>query len=30
VYDTGRLSPRHEGAVAWFQGRIATALGGVS
>jgi choline monooxygenase len=26
IYDTGRLSPRHEGGVAWFQGRIADAL----
>jgi choline monooxygenase len=26
IYDTGRLSPCHEGGVAWFQGRIADAL----
>lgn len=25
VYDTGVLSPRHEGGVAWFQARIAAA-----
>ncbi len=27
VYDTGVLSPRHEDGVAWFQARIAQALG---
>lgn len=27
VYDTGRLSPRHEGAVAAFQGWVRAALG---
>ena len=26
IYDVGRLSPRHEDAVAWFQARIATAI----
>ena len=26
VYETGRLSPRHEGALAWFQSRITDAL----
>ena len=28
VYRTGRLSPRHEGAVGAFQGFVADALGG--
>ena len=28
IYDTGRLSPKHEGAVGWFQGRVTGALGG--
>jgi choline monooxygenase len=27
VYRAGRLSPRHEAGVAWFQGRIAAAIG---
>jgi choline monooxygenase len=27
VYHAGRLSPRHETALAWFQGRIAMAIG---
>jgi choline monooxygenase len=27
VYQTGRLSTRHEGAVAWFQQQVRTALG---
>lgn len=27
VYDTGVLSPRHEGAVAWFQDKVAAAVG---
>jgi choline monooxygenase len=27
IYDKGRLSPKHEAGVAWFQNRIRTALG---
>ena len=27
VYRTGRLSPRHEAAVGWFQARVAAAVG---
>jgi choline monooxygenase len=26
IYETGRLSPKHEGAVAWFQSSVARAL----
>jgi len=26
VYRAGRLSPRHEGSVAWFQAKIAAAV----
>ncbi len=27
IYDTGRLSPRHESGIAWFQREVARALG---
>ena len=28
IYRVGRLSPRHEASVGWFQGRVATAVAG--
>ena len=28
VYDAGRLSPKHEQSVAWFQRHVASAVGG--
>ena len=29
IYRAGRLSPKHEGAVSWFQGRVSSAVGGL-
>lgn len=29
IYDTGRLSPKHEGGLAWFQDRIREIIGAV-